>query len=223
MKPMERPILFSAPMVRAILAGTKTQTRRIVKPQPPADCTTVYRPFAQEPNNWQGACADDLIGWYGKCPYGVPGDRLWGRESWQAWTEFNNVPPREVPPTSRVNYLADGNVWDAKKRPSMFMPRWASRITLEVTGARCERLQDISEADAIAEGAFQENGGWWGFDIDGETGDGTPQEAYSSLWDTINGNGSWEANPWVWCVEFRMIPPPTEIEAGQSPAGEGRG
>jgi hypothetical protein len=178
----ERPILFSAPMVRALLDGTKTQTRRIIKPTQPRD-----------DGRWP-AGRDPVP----DCPYGQTGDRLWVRESWQAWTEFNNVPPREIPPESRVNYVADGSVWDAKKRPSMFMPRWASRITLEVVGVRVERLQDISETDAMAEGVeWKDHAGLAKY---------TARKLYTTLWLLINGLESWEANPWVWVVEFQPLP-----------------
>ena len=145
----ERPIIFSGPMIRAILEGRKTQTRRIVKPN----------------------CLSKLS------PYGRTGDRLWVRETWG----HNPEGPGYV-------YRSDGD-FDMKFhgdrwRPSIHMPRWASRITLEVTGVRVERLQDINEEDALAEGV---------------------EHAFRSLWESINGPGSWDANPWVWVVEFRRV------------------
>lgn len=139
----DRQILFSAPMVRALLAGTKTQTRRLVKPQP-----------------W--ILAGELLCWKDdaltqeemaqRCPYGQPGDRLWVREAWKAHTTFDHLPPRDIP-HSHVWYMADdGYKAESRYRQGMFMPRWASRITLEITAVRVEKLQDISADDARAEG-----------------------------------------------------------------------
>ena len=160
----DRPILFSAPMVRALLAGTKTQTRRV--------CKLDVRSGMPEP---------ELASLLRCCPYGVPGDRLWVRETW-------------APLTVGYAYRADP-VWNAppadRWHPSIHMPRAASRITLEVTGVRVERLQDISEADVIAEGCPRQmlyGTGW-----------------YRDLWLKINGTGSWGANPWVWVIEFRLV------------------
>ena len=172
----ERPILFSAPMVRALLAGTKTQTRRIIKPQHLAffnqDAAAMLSDWNERP-----------------LPYGQPGDRLWVRETFGHF-ECN----QHFKPGCNVYYRADGNCLELEPwRPSIHMPRWASRITLEITSVRVERLQDISEADAIAEGVY--------------TDPACPAyDAYAQLWDEINGLGSWEANPWVWVIEFRRLP-----------------
>jgi hypothetical protein len=207
----ERPILMSAPMVRAILAGTKVQTRRVVKPEPAGSVTTIYRPFANEPNNLH-FYADNVgfIRWYGGCPYGQPGDRLWVREAWKAHTTFDHLPPREIP-QSHVWYMADdGYKAESRYRQGMFMPRWASRITLEVTGGRVERLQDISEADAQAEGVTPK----WEPGCSGRLMEALggfsfrpAASAYAELWEQINGPGSWDANPWVWVVEFKRVTP----------------
>lgn len=193
----ERPILFSGPMVRALLAGTKTQTRRVVKPQP--------RILAGELMCWKDdALTDDQMA---ACsPYGQPGDRLWVREahcfcprspSMEKWSH--------TPEEARVVYGADDlmltgpyGLWRPKMRPSIHMPRWASRITLEVTGVRVERLQDISTSDAEAEG-------WPGPDAENSISSTYPIAWYSKLWEEINGPGSWTANPWVWCVSFRRL------------------
>ena len=193
----ERPILFSAPMVRAILEGRKTQTRRVVKPQPfsgwyPSQCT----------NGWgfchpQGEAPAKLF----QCPYGVPGDRLWVRESFQPlladgvkWPDADY----ETGEGYAINYVATGGVKEfydcrndeafcSRVTPSIFMPRWASRITLEITEVRVERLQEISREDALAEGC--------GFRF-----------PPSVLWDSINGKTyPWAANPWVWAVSFRRL------------------
>ena len=175
---MDRPILFSAPMVRAILAGTKTQTRRVCKPAEAQGMTYVVNCMDGTWRNEEG----DMPSF--RCPHGVPGDRLWVRES--HW-------------------------WFKDEPASIHMPRWASRITLEVTGVRVERLQDISEADAIAEGIEQmpcevpDTKLWRNYTPDnGWTPRvAMPQNSYRSLWESINGQGSWDANPWVWVVEFR--------------------
>lgn len=188
----ERPIIFSGPMVRALLAGTKTQTRRVVKPVPSTLVDGFYLPFKDEPNNWHGF-GGDLIYWYGSCPYGQPGDRLWVRE---AWMDLRGVDGAIANCMFRATFgnAPDGGKW----RPSIHMPRWASRITLEVTGVRVERLQDISTSDAEAEG-------WPGPDAENSISSTYPIAWYSKLWEEINGPGSWTANPWVWCVAFRRL------------------
>jgi hypothetical protein len=201
----ERPILFSAPMVNAILAGRKTQTRRVVKgekPGQPLDWLSAgFTPeFVAEPEN-------------GLCPYGVPGDRLWVREAcwlYGRWIErgvtTTGRPKRSLELIGRqarhdnpgYHHTAhyggnDGWSW----RPGIHMPRWASRITLEVTGVRVERLNDIGAADALAEGMTFPEAIEWGCD---------PKDAFFGLWEHINGPGSWGANPFVWVVEFKRVP-----------------
>lgn len=209
----ERPILFSGPMVRAILAGTKTQTRRAMKPQPTDEFRVLavewYSP-EYEDRHGELQPGEDIFGVYGdeegyKCPYGAPGDRLWVRETWRA---PGAVPRSDDPvrPGMRIEYRADedhatdGFTW----RPSIFMPKWACRLVLEIVGVRVERLQTISEADALAEGiAFDKQ--WEGYGIDGgrffHCSD--PRRSYEQLWESINGEGSWDANPWVWVIEFK--------------------
>lgn len=137
-----------------------------------------------------------------RCPYGQPGDRLWVREAWQA-IDGNERALRIMtePHPSRgwIEYAAtvpEGHEPPPRWRPSIHMPRWASRITLEVTGVRVERLQDISEADATAEGVSA---------IPDEMRRATPRCDFQALWQSINGPDSWAANPWVWIVEFRRI------------------
>lgn len=196
----ERPIPFSAPMVRAILAGTKTQTRRVVKPQPEAEHGGEPYWFVGGYRAWIYRRTTDLLRKGGNvlpCPYGQPGDRLWVREAWKAHTTFDHLPPRDIP-QSHVWYMADDSYKaESRFRQGMFMPRWASRITLEFTAVRVERLQEISVGDAIAEGIPR--GG-------PENPDGIEIREYRQLWERINGHGSWDANPWVWVVEFRRLP-----------------
>lgn len=193
----ERPIPFSAPMVRALLNGTKTQTRRIIKPAPREDISIGgVRGLVV---NGQVTDADGWAAW-NRCPYGQRGDRAWVREAWRSGRLTDRFPPREMTPHP-VWYEADGQAPDAcngKLRPGMFMPRWASRITLEVTGVRVERLQEISEADAQSEGCiapmYASDESTLSFAV-----------AYRHLWEAINGAGAWERNPFVWVVEFRRI------------------
>lgn len=211
----ERPIIFSAPMVRAILDGRKTQTRRAIKPQP-----TVSEQRLRELGAWaddytlseqvnaafQAGCID------AHCPYGRPGDRLWVRETWSiydyecarrdqpedVWVpeKRSDLPrPSSLPRETRICYAADNAPGDEMVcYSSIHMPRWASRITLEITGVRVERLQDISAFDALAEGV-----------IDWATGPTSPKQDYRELWESINGPGSWDANPWLWVIEFKRI------------------
>ena len=204
----KRPILFSAPMVRAILAGTKTQTRRVVKPQFSADAVPAEMPATDPIGGW-------VVGGYSgvwwcdaaanpdeskRCPYGKPGDRLWVREAFSGARayEMHGYPLKEW--GNKIWFWADGNPqrgdW-TKPRPSIHMPRHLSRITLEVTGVRVERLQDISVADAIAEGVVECNQNLRGLEPCMEW-----RYAYEDLWGQINGQGSWDANPWVWVVSF---------------------
>lgn len=201
----ERPILFSAPMVRAILEGRKTQTRRVVKPQP----HSAHYPQHAEARGagWVWMAHDDrptytfATGDF-RCPYGQPGERLWVRETW-AKADSSLI--------DETFYRADGEVDGRQRafsyvkreprwRPSIHMPRWASRIDLEVTGVRVERLQDISEADAIAEGVEP-----YRLPVHPVREALRHVDGFSVLWESINGPGSWDANPWVWVVEFRRV------------------
>lgn len=179
----ERPILFSGPMVRSILSGEKTQTRRIVK-MPIHD-----RDFGCE-------LAGNEIGQleaHQLCPYGRPGDRLWVRETWSQHPQFADIAYRA---DGEEFEDSDGFLWQPKWKPSIHMPRRESRITLEITGVRVERLQNISEADATAEGTPHS--------LHLPAGR-TAVENYYHLWECINGDGSWDANPWVWVIEFRKL------------------
>lgn len=196
----DRPILFSAPMVRAILTCTKSQTRRVVKPRPDKDmgprCVLQPHELAGEANggNYRNA-------------YCAPGDRLWVREAYRLCAEADGTKPRDTDASYRIWYEADAphQPGAGKLRPGMFMPRWASRIALEVTGVRVERLQDITQADARAEGAPPSHPS-----IDAVSrGFGFadfPRSWYAQLWDQINGPGAWSENAWVWVVSFKVAP-----------------
>lgn len=200
----ERPILFSAPMVRALLNGSKTQTRRVVKPQPH------HGPVGQMVNLGDADWAmddGDLSGQW-RCPYGVAGDRLWVKETYSGPHALRELPPREwlvgAPFQPGIWYWADGNPTDGdwtRPKPSIHMPRWASRITLQITDVRVERLQDISEEDAVAEGVCGSG--------DPEVWPPCAKAAYLDLWDEINGADeakAWVSNPWVWVVAFERVP-----------------
>ena len=185
----ERPILFSAPMVRAILAGTKTQTRRIMKPRRDryVGCELALNELAGEVN----------AGDYTNAPM-APGDRLWVREAHYIIGEQSEVCFRATNDSSQSPPIS----WPGPWRPSIHMPRWASRITLEVTGVRVERLHEISNDDAKAEGAE-----FW---RDDGTLTGLPpcsahRYEFEDLWTSINGADSWNANPWIWVVSFRRL------------------
>lgn len=221
----ERPLLFSAPMVRATSAETKNQTRRMVK--------LTANGHVKEPRGhrrWHPADPDAGLA----CPYGQPGDRLWVRETFYAWgrweTRFSVKKGRDewhfidMTLESGKSYLYAANGPQPQpmggkrhkggitptwwKRPAIHMPRCASRITLEVTGVRMERLQDISIEDCKSEGAWGPDESivdkvaqHFGIDILAAN----PYLAYRMLWESINGPGSWQANPLVWCVEFKRL------------------
>jgi len=191
----ERPILFSGPMVRPIIEGRKTQTRRVIKMKPSG--------------NFLGYIKERLSYWFQneplsieiKCPFGVPGDRLWVRETY-FWNGINE----DQKNNEHCYYRADGEIQEqvedsegfTKWNPSIFMPRWASRITLEIENVRVERLQEITEEDALKEGC----------EIGHGLDDSSPFFAkgqFKQLWDTINGPRSWSENPWVWVIEFKRV------------------
>ncbi|HDR9277157.1 TPA: hypothetical protein QDB24_005294 [Burkholderia vietnamiensis] len=208
----ERPILFSGPMVRAILEGRKTQTRRVVKP---AGAHHLFQfrgkdeaRGADEPTGeWAWCSAEHVVSDHIHCPYGKPGDRLWVRETHLAWWKLDEANPAGPRVFSHVAaYAADGYELESGEKwiPSIHMLRAASRITLEITGVRVERLQAISWNDAIAEGIKDPRRAAVRIDpIDGTVAQ------FRQLWDGLNaarGQG-WDANPWVWVIEFRRIEP----------------
>lgn len=196
----ERPILFSAPMVRAILEGRKTQTRRIVKPQPTRPVANMGMGyFSEEPNNLRAP--------YLKCPYGEPGERLWVRETWAGVKQLGGIWVRE-----KFHYRAsEGDNELIKWKPSIHMPRVACRIILEITNIRVERLQDISDKDAAEEGLFLEpvvagTTPMWRYNSSSDWYSHT-KNCFKGLWQSINGEGSWDANPFVWVVDFKQVKP----------------
>lgn len=222
----ERPILFSAPMVRAILEGRKTMTRRVVKLRHGADVVVTNGQV------WKPARVD--YAGYVDCPYGQVGDRLWVRETWN-WFDPDEIPEvrrgRRAPFTGQQGarkipwvaaYAADGHLEHehlglALWRPSVHMPRWASRITLEITAVRVELLQHISDNDIEAEGTVQwvKDGGvvrsphpgfdgWWP-DEDGNLYVKPNRVAFCSMWESVNGRLAWDENPWVWVIEFMRV------------------
>lgn len=192
----ERPILFSGEMVRAILDGRKTQTRRIVKPQT-LELFEAAIQLGEVTDFFTDAIDVDWAYVGGFCPYGQRGDRLWARETWGKDDSGDFV--------FRADDWCECPTADGKWKSSIFMHRAASRITLEITAVRVERLQDISEEDAKAEGVRQCEGGWWNY-IAGEPYQGmTARGSYETIWELINGPGSWEKNPWVWVIEFRRL------------------
>jgi hypothetical protein len=196
----ERPIVFSAPMVRAILEGRKTQTRRIVK------TGFILEHCLFNLDDGAIEVKAELCSGRVKCPYGKTGDRLWVRETWAGKAVLNwqmqgfDQETVEVFNPSCINYMASTpGVFVKKWRSPIHMPRWASRITLEVESVKVERLNDCSLDDALAEGVSdrdQDTGAWQ-----------NPKEQYADLWESINGPGSWDANPWVWVVSFKHIKP----------------
>ncbi len=249
----DRPILFNAEMVRAILEGRKTQTRRVIKPQPPNHWPDY---FAKRAHGYTSLSLPEVKYFRSdntevKCPYGQPGDRLWVREKWATEKRFDFTKPRFLPHPYPPGHVCCGmdyaTIWysdelktekqflrgpeiHGRVRPSIHMPRWASRITLEVTGVRVERVQEISEGDAKAEGTLTsmdypfDDGellcpSCWGQGVHGAFGANlgvmevdcyecdTILKRFRILWDSINekrGYG-WDVNPWVWVLEMEVV------------------
>jgi hypothetical protein len=235
---MDRPIVFSAPMVLALLDGRKTQTRRLLKPQPPerppANChptntATHAEPYLDaycgEPRThanprgmsriWHWWQVDDRPDTFACKVQYAPGDRLWVREAWKTAAAYDDLAPSEMGGEEPKLYDADKR-WDAngwpppslwgRYRHARFMPRWASRLTLSVTDVRVQRLQEISEADAEAEGVKR-----WGLATWKDyTSDGTThvvlncRHSFCTLWNNLHGPGAWGANPWIAAYTFEV-------------------
>jgi hypothetical protein len=196
-------------MVRAILDGRKTKTRRVMKPQPNPIPRGAAKPGEVYTSGW---FEESNVPRYvlDRCPYGKPGDRLYVRETWrpESWSATEDWGWVEYPDGSKIEVENTGKLFnqvfphgrDVKRwRPSIHMPRWASRITLEITDIRVERLNEISEEDAIAEGITKQDAEYHWYDGP------QPVWAFKTLWESIHGPGSWDANPWVWVVEFKPM------------------
>lgn len=227
----ERPILFSGPMVRAILDGRKTQTRRVVKPQPTSEATPVFGSLYLGPDVeneptpylvWQ----DDPQAYFKlPCPFGVPGDLLYVRETaelqfiagdyWVCYEADRDGDVIEDPDDFTLAWIekakwktAEPGVSVTPRRPGMLVPKSLSRIWLRVTGVRVERVRDITEEDAVAEGMTQ-RGHWWDAGPNWE-GDGVGEnavDAFSVLWNLLNGprGYGWDVNPWVFVIQFERV------------------
>lgn len=227
----ERPIIFNADMVRAVLDGRKTQTRRIMRVQPSADFCPMnmelktgfnarwYTPGLVDKDGYLQPAKKQVFGVAGEdegytCPFGAVGDRLWVRETFrvhsratdvatlvykaseqQSWTQQTHRVPIE-----KCNKPAVVDKWT----PSIHMPRWASRITLEITGVRVERLQDISREDAISEGGPPSHPSIDAVSLDYGFPDFS-RSWFGQTWWSIYGEESWQANPWVWVIEFKRV------------------
>ncbi|TPK14123.1 hypothetical protein [Mesorhizobium sp. B2-5-11] len=201
----DRPILFSAPMVRALLAGTKTQTRRVA--------TETTLPHLRRVGDFHLSTGAGLLtmNHYFRIPYAV-GDRLYVREAWKTHAAYDDISPAAMGGDEAILYVADGahQTWGypaiaklGRFRQGMHMPRWASRLTLMVTDVRVQRLQDISEADAVAEGVQSVDGL---FHIDHDHHAASPITSYCGLWDSLNHDRGlgWDTNPWVVAVSFSV-------------------
>jgi len=209
----ERPILFSGEMVRAILDGRKTQTRRVIKPQPPQWNWNTRR---NSTFNVQVSLNDNREYWV-KCPYGAHGGYLWVRETWNSDQQYADYKPSEIPKGAPIYYKADVGEPDPDGvrfiwRPSIFMPRMFSRITLEITGVRVKQVQDINADDCLAEGCPMDH---LHDVIHPVFEDGTCVSVgavgqlawFRNLWDSINAKRGygWKVNPWVWVIEFKKL------------------
>lgn len=215
----ERGMIFNDPMVRAILDGSKTQTRRIMRVQPDSPNFGLLRIVESTARSDVGkyhwsesnACGNHTRSKLFTCPFGAIGDRLWVRE---AWAEAGgNAPELQLYRASFPDHVPSGyeNLKDAEEirwTPSIHMPRWASRITLEMTDVHVERLSEISEADAAAEGVPPAGDllpDYPGAYLTPKGDFATAKVAFQRLWESIYGEDSWQANPWVWVIEFRRI------------------
>jgi hypothetical protein len=220
------PILLSTEMVQAYLAGRKNQTRRtrgldMINESPDDWKFICLGPHPEKPNDRRlFAYFRTTFGttWtYIPCPYGIPGDTIWWRET---WVELQGAPDIQdgTTDTGLFIYKADPvkvGVWYGKWKPSIFMPFNAARLFSENTGIRMERLHDISEEDAIGEGIIGvDRAGGYGYGLSKEWNykipihEQTPLIAYKRLWEYINGSDSWKKNPWVWVIEFKQIDKP---------------
>lgn len=229
----ERPMLYTGAMVRAVLADAKTMTRRVMKVQPSEGSTVTverYEPaivsrsgeLVPGPEVFGAHWGDGEFGLV--CPYGQPGDRLWVRETCRAeelesgqdgvlYLADNHFRPINDTPSDAIQWMKM-NVYGKQggtNVPSIHMPRWACRLLLEITDVRVERLQDISNEDCIAEGINRIAHGREGYFYHHQRTEPDqhnwchPDDAYKELWESLYGAGSWDANPWVWVIEFKKV------------------
>lgn len=214
----ERPVLFNGDMVRAILDGRKTQTRRVMTPQPVLE--NVFMGGANQ-QSWTHKGTATPAGWlmHNMCPFGQVGDRLWVRETFRLFDNYQECGcsdfPCNCPSHNSPIYRASNNDCEDKWTPSIHMPRSACRLVLEITDVRVERLNSISEEDALAEGIRR---------TDNNFGNGpaycdymlanlndvaewynSPSDSFISLWQSIYGAESWQHSPWVWVIEFKRV------------------
>lgn len=206
-----RPILFSGPMVRALIEGRKTQTRRVLKLPPNYGHAIVTRRGLSEKRHVRLIASNDDA--FDRRAPKTPetGDRLWVREAYQLPAILNTTPPRKVSSMSLVRYPAnegrdmdeDGDGNPIKLRPGIHMPRWASRLTLVVTDVRVQRLQEIAPVDAVAEGIPRLDPKRWGH-LPEVAQNGMLVSAFADLWESINGPDAWDANPWVVATTFTV-------------------
>ncbi|BCP53836.1 hypothetical protein K32_24530 [Kaistia sp. 32K] len=220
----DRSIPFTAPMVRALIAGTKTQTRRLTG----VPTIEEVAGFGWHVHNKAGGVMNVDAHNIGKVAAELlpiqPGDRLWVREAWQTTPSLDHLNATQIAaacaeagwkrPWAPLLFNADGKKrgsaeeWNGedvgRRRSGRFMPRWASRLTLTVTEVRAERLRDISEADAIAEGVERDSDGWRDYLMPSTQCCVTARASYRTLWEAINGPGAWKANPWVASYTFTV-------------------
>lgn len=219
----EHPILMHARSVRGILEGNKRQTRRIVKPQPPTVeavqtlSGSTFSYYRNELGDFSVAgpvwAVRQLGGPQHLCPRYRIGEHLWVRETWAVRPAWDDMKPSEIPKGYALYYYAeDSEVAVTKWRPSIFMPRWACRLVLEITNIRVERVQDISEEDALAEGSYlnrcscprdEPKSAHTIEAMFRQTGCHLHGNEFKQLWDDTNGKGAWERNDWVWCISFK--------------------
>ena len=204
----EHPILFNGDMVRAILDGRKTQTRRVVSSVKGIGKVTEFQRSDTPGYDW--AMRDKRMLWnevthaelLARCPLGKVGDHLWVRETWRTYKSLDHLPPRLIEPGAGIQYEALGTNLPGDKgdyllgmgkiRPSIFMPKWAARIWLEITNVSVQRLHDIRQSDALAEGIKHSTMN-------------APTFEFFWLWQSIYGADSWDANPWVWAITFKRV------------------
>ena len=223
----ERPLILSAPMVRAVLNRTKSQTRRIIKGLPLGVESVSHVPGQDKPGEWT-VVSSSFPRYAMTCPFGEVGDRLWVREAWRLEQELNPysgtkamnlwhqdenrdfpIPVQYEADGARIGYWAElGEL--GRYRHARYMPRWASRLLLEITDVRVQRLANISESDAIAEGIERARHVMWRDYLINNPAEGafhTPTASFKSLWESIHGPHSWLENPWVFALSFKVVTP----------------